>query len=841
MAGYLQAYQSAFVQGRFQGILSLVEQLRNEGIIRDDQELRNVVQELSTRLREGTQFRPRFDPERIRSDDINGNFQEIFLDLFGLYTHITRMDASMRSQQVSSRGLRQRIRKAIHRISQDVRQFQFLRDNPEYTEVKFVDFADTRNLFGGLAAATVDQYSRTLRLNSIRQDRQNELRGVGATTMTTEVLANGAVNAASRSFQPENALDQDQRSFWAEVLLSDDILTTTYQDDQGTDITVPGVVVRSTIRFDKPNLINNIQILPFGPYPMKVLDIRFDGVSWSGWSDQDPSYDWIDFTGIRKPVENLEIYFQQPNYSLVNYLMPKWAYTNAQLWDQLIDDDLEDRYVAEAESDLEIRDALTNPGLSSLIRANREFQDILADRDPDTVNQPKRVQRIVDAVVTVLDSENHPIVELLSTTEGRIDDSRKEQDYIEIDKVEYILGAFSIVTSDVEYAPLAGYDSPRFAVLNSLVEVELDVDERHIVAAGEDPLTSIEYNLVLGEDTSVPVFPVGTTAIEQEFLISDPANKTAYTRFTPTGDVSVYVNGALVGTVTPVGKAVDLDSVSGHTYSPDNIYTANYAVNSADATIDVPELFDSREHSQFFTDTDQNGLLELEFLPHVVYDIVNDIDRWNREDPLVGIWTVDPEGVAVNYDGVSYGFASGTLDTALSSGGTSIVLSSGDGANFSDKGTVRIPYTSGGSTLYEYIRYDSKTGDTLTDLVRGFDGTEVVAHSAGATVELVAEDEYEPVAVFVNGEKAQNITDYRLRNHPAFANVENPDAAYQFVHIGRRIYLNKQVTSANIEVRYRYLAEYVAMRIFLRNHQLATVTRTPIVDRFSLRLKTETR
>lgn len=829
MPGYLDTYNMAVGKGQLEGIYQLMETLQQEGLIRNDAELEQVVRGLRERVSGKPEFQPRIDPVRVRSRDINENFQQIFIDLYGLYNHISEMDNTVTSQQEVTGTLRQNVRKAIHRLSQDLRQFRFLRDNPDYTEVKFVDFADTRNLTTDRLKAEVDPYSRTLRLPRVRQDRHNELRGIEETVNEVEVVTSGVKTATSRSFKPEFALDQNNNSFWAEVVLADEPVKTTYTDGYGVTQTVDGLVVKSTIKFDRPQFVNNVQVLPFSPFPLQILDVRINGELWDGYTDWGESFDWFDFTGTRQIAEEVEVWFLQPNYTYANYQIPSWAYSNSFFWNQLVDDDLEDRYLAEAQIPLDERESLTQPGLGALIRARKDISDILENRDPDTANQAERVSRIVDAVVEVLDTRARPLLNFIKTSDP--EDSRDTQDYVEIEKFEYVLGAFSIITSDVEYSTQGEYESPRFAILGNPVDIELEAEDRHVTPTGSSfQVTSLEYNVSLGPDKLVPVVPKGASTVTQEYLEVDPASRAGSLRLEPNGDVTLFANHVSQGAVTPTGNLVTVEL---GIYDPDIVYTVDYTPATGQDVVDVQAEFDSREQIEYFTETDKNGVLQLAYYPHIVYDIVNDETTWSRPDTTEGIWSVTSTGSAVTYDGFSYGVARSTLGVDITDSDTTVAIQVGDGSLFPSEGTLVVDD--------EYISYSTVTGDAFTDVVRGIEDTDPASHTAGTTIELFSQSQYEPVRLFVNGEKAKNISDYRTRNHPAFTNPDNPEADWEFIQIGRTIYLNKPAENATIEVQYRTIADYVSSVITLRNHQLGSVSRTPIVDRFNIRMKTENR
>lgn len=824
MASYLDSYVLSVGEGQARGILRLIESMRNSGVIKNDAELKLVVEELRKLVTGRVNFEPVADPVRIRSTDINKNFEQIFVDLYGLYTNIERMSNTVKSQQVVASGLRQNVKKIIQRVSQDVLQFLFLRDNPEYTEAKYIDFTDTRNLSTARTKAVVEPHSRTLRLPPVRQDRHNEIRGLEATTITTEILTNNTQSAVTKTLAPENALDQDETSFWAEVVLADEIVKTTFEDADGNDTTVDGVVVKVTISFERPQFVNNVQILPFSPYPLTILDVRFDGVSWDGFSEQTPTFEWIDFTGTRSVAETVEIFFQQPNYSLVNYLVPEWAYHNAVLWQSIISRELEDADFADAEIGLDVRDVLETPTTAALLKARTKFKNILSEVASSTFDQAKRVTRIVDAIAEVMDSTTVPVLASI----GNVSDSVDHTKLVEIDKVQYTLGAYSIVASDIEYASAAEYVSQPFALRGNLLDVDLEVDQLQSEDEDGFPLTSTEFDLVLGPNNIYPVLPTGVAVVQQEYLNVDVSSRTAKLRFDAFGDVDIYPNLGIPITVSPTAnKYVAIPSGS---YDPDVMYTANYVPQTGQQVLDVEDLLDSTPTIDIVSSTDPDGGIQLQYYPHIVYPIVNDIERWNREDPERGVWRIDPTGVAVNHDGVSYGFAESPLSAPISSSATSISILSASA--FPTEGKLYIED--------EIVSYSGKSGNTLTPCVRGVDHSVPASHASLTPVTLVTSPQYEPVRVYVNGAAARNITDYRTREHPAFSSRQEGDNNYQFIQIGRKVYLNKPISNGTIEIAYNYKAEYIALRAILRSHQLGTVSRTPIVNRYSIRMKSET-
>lgn len=821
MPGYLNSYQLAVGAGQARGALRILEDLRRNGLLSTDDEFQNALLLMKERIANKITFVPQASPDRIKSADINSNFEAVYMNLFGLYTQLDLMDKTLRSQHQRSLTIRQNIKKAIHRITQDTLQFLYLRDNPEYTEAKFVDFSDVRNFSSGRVKAVVDAQSRTLRLPSVRRDRHTDTRGLDATRLEIEVLSPGTVNASSHSFSPDNALDQDQTSFWAESLLTDEPVHTTFETDSGSSVTVPGIVVKASVKFDRPQFVNSVQVLPFSPYPLEIIDIRFDDKTWGGFISQSPTFDWLDYIGPRKTAETVDIYFHQRNFTILDLLVPSFVLGGSTIWDLLVTKDF--RNAATSEHGLDIRDSLSNPGSALLSEIRSKISSDLAERGLSENDQAERVRRIVDVLMDVLESD----LELVNVDVSSTSESVVRSRFVEVSKIQYIVGAFSIVVSDIEYAPIADYESPPFAIRSNILNIDFAVDENHSYDESGFKLTSTEYDIAFGTDRSFPILPTGTVVVDQEWLSVDPSSSTGLLRFSPSGNIDLYVDLNYHSSVPTSGRFVPVPD-----WQPDRLYTVSYVPATGQDTIEVDSLFNSTSHVEYFTSTDDHGMIQLRFYPHISYDIVNDDSRWRRLDSDRGVWIIDPSGSAVTIDGRSYGFARSTLAVPATFDDSSLVLDSAD-LFPTNGGLVRVED--------EVVSYNSVSGNSLLDCIRGYLDSSSDDHNLGSIVTLQVDDVYEPIRVFVNGQQARNLTDYRNRENPAFTNANNQEADWQFVHLGRSIFLNKPISQATIEVQYRYKIEYVSLRARLRSHQLGVISRTPEINRYSLRIKSEIR
>lgn len=97
---------------------------------------------------------------------------------------------------------------------------------------------------------------------------------------------------------------------------------------------------------------------------------------------------------------------------------------------------------------------------------------------------------------------------------------------------------------------------------------------------------------------------------------------------------------------------------------------------------------------------------------------------------------------------------------------------------------------------------------------------------------------YEPIKILVDGIQGQNITDYRGKVHPAFIAAPEQALVYQYIHVGRKIYFNRPIAGATIEVYYRWMAQYVRLVARLMGHQAVVNPYSPELRSYRLRLKT---
>ena len=90
------------------------------------------------------------------------------------------------------------------------------------------------------------------------------------------------------------------------------------------------------------------------------------------------------------------------------------------------------------------------------------------------------------------------------------------------------------------------------------------------------------------------------------------------------------------------------------------------------------------------------------------------------------------------------------------------------------------------------------------------------------------------MTVYVAGQEAKNITDYVTLVHPAFSVGSNKDSDVEYIHAGKTLYFNQDLTGKEIRVYYNWLTEYVKILGTLRFNGQVNPNLTPKVNEIRL-------
>jgi hypothetical protein len=701
---------------------------------------------------------------RILSSFFNDSFEKIFVDLHAMYAQANNTENVMLAQESANDSEILKIKSSIRKMKNDVRSYAFLINNPDFNEIKFNDFSDSRNFYSNRDAATIDPESQTLEIPPFQKIRTHQFIGDRETVVSVESLSDG-FTVTSKDSSPENALNASKLKTWSETLLSDDPITTIYDG-----VVYDGAMSRVTVEFAQFEKINNIRLTPFAEYPISIVDMEYKNgdqwVKYPSFSNVGPRLGSFEFNSNPIDVNAIRFVILQETYTSNLYNIPKSAILTNLLWEQILDSKTT---FDKTERELFPEDygrSETEDGFAAYLDALNRYGFKIENRNTnnDEFNQYNVMSSIVESSIEVMgETEPESSDIILSAVTGKHQSPGEE--YTQIQKAEYQYGLSYIEVNNIQYLPEASYESQRYVTQSTVYEVSLDASGTHVEVpnienSGTHLESSIEWEVEVAENKKFPLLPSNRTIIRGELINVDRRTCVGNVRFA-TSDLNpvIRANGELLSpskyTWTPSSKSVTILE-----FNRNIKYTIDYIPDSGQDTVDlaasnsikieVPETFDG---------TDDRGSVLLSYYPFIVYDIVNDSDKFIQHDSTSAVWTFRNSQGPLTIDGITYG-----------------------------------------------------------------DGYEMF---------------YEPITVFVDGIKAFNITDYRKAEHPAFSISSSSAHQFEFIQIGRRIYLNQVIDKTRqIQVSYSYLAKYLKVNAKLRCNTIVEYPYTPSISEYQLNLKT---
>jgi hypothetical protein len=666
MGKYLSAYLSSVPVGQRQALIQLLERDKASGKISTKEEFDQTLQKMVAQLSAGRNFTTELNlnyPEghTISSDMFNDNFRSFFVALHGLFHQMNKADATVTRHRAVRRSDFTKLKAALNKLVEDISIFRFLRSTEDgWSEARFSNFSHRRNANTTIKAAEVDEQTHNLRLRVGRSRRLHQLQGSRPAKAYIEQVGGGQQDGASKSFKPDNILDNKLDTFWAHLVLADEPLRTTV-DGSSYDGAMVWVVIET------PNVepVSYLNLLPFGSHPVKVLQLKhWTGSAWqdlTGWDAVAPTLDWQEFGFEEVQTRKIRVLLRQENYTKNTYLIPRRLFTTALLWEMVTDQQLLQGVSEEELTDAQQIAVETNPRFRALMSALKRWDDRLSDSglniDTDAANE---LTKTVDAATAVMagtrESDSQIITRQLDgeTSAKELEDT----DVIEVTKVEYLLGLYHASLEHRNYLPEGNYESPKYENTGVPYEVALDVDESHVTKDGTVNRTSIEYQIEIAPERRAAILPHGQLAVPQEMLKFDASTLQARTRFTMASTVGVAVreNGRLLtsGTdfTTALPKLITLTS-----FRRNAIYTVDYTAATGSDLFDINAAYDSQplDKPELFTETDDNGLIRLNYYPYLAWNIINDDENWYRPDPEHARYFYRVENGDVTVDNVAYG------------------------------------------------------------------------------------------------------------------------------------------------------------------------------------------
>jgi len=822
--------------------------------------------------------------EAISSERWNNSQERIYVDLYAIFKALTAASSEDTVRGELTRDKFVQTKGAILRIINELRLFQFLRANPEYQDAKFVNFGAALNETEVRPAAVVDGDVRLLELAPrARQLQSRRDIGLTGTKITVEHLGGGRMGGRNDEFSPEDMLDSNRDSFWAEMVLSEAPIHQDYGPSGdaglGTLFEVHGPICHVYLELPKASVANTLRLLPFGEFPVRVIDIAYkEAIGQTQWTTlpnfmvEDPTLDWIEVNFEPRTIASLRVTLAQENPRLNTYHMPEKLVRNGLIWQQIGRSRSSELLTEIALSDEEKDVIQADPSELMRLQAIADFREFLdaenirGGRDYQVDLGRKTARAGAKAAAKADPAQAN---EVISMTEGAPQATPPKTVALKV--YEYVYGIRELALQYNLYQPLGTYKSQKFATGASVLEVSLTTEERLPVSndgLGKFNKTSIEWNVEVGRDRRYPIAPRnwredGVITVPDEFIQFDRLTRQGVTRL-PAGDLSAVLrmNGHRVplsaftteyytpggpeelpflpetggtnpGFLNPSGPPAFRSNMLLVTITDDAwfdanaVYTIRYTASDTADVIDIDSDLDSLDlpKPEIFQRTTRDGQILLKSYPFVDYRIINS-ELWTKvEDEAKWIFTPTNQNQLNGTVTVNNG---STTVTGAATGWT------GDGPF-----VFKVVGDPG-------VYFATRTGPTSLTLSKPYQG-ESGSGKAYVLGEYYASDgkvfafersSYEPVKVYVNDVRAKNMTDYESFEHQAFTDVPRTGRQIQFIHAGNILYFNRPIEGSKIEVHYSWLTQYVCALATLRCNIPVRTVLTPQINSFRIELKT---
>lgn len=826
MIPYIQTFSQDFSPAQLSSLQDLVQRARSGSALGEDE-----VQAILSSVESGTKplFKaPEFGIEILDQCKLATALETLRVDLSTLMDQARAMETRMSQHESIQRNLINRISQAITRLGDLVETNRLRRNNPEFTEVKYVSFINAVNEDTSRGRARVDNKAGDVSCGTSVTRRYVNRKGDLRPSFNVTVHTAGVDPDSAESFLPENSVFPDDSYIWMENLLADGPLSGTYNSTS-----YEGAIVSLDVNMPQLETVNELVLSPAGQYPLTIIAAQYlDGSDYVS-IELDVDVPYILEPNVRSifrfaPVDtrSIRLVLLQPHGQERELILEKGQLKKSNWLNIILDRSLES----------DVNDNGTLPRKLLENRRDRVTQTLAEKRARVEETEPvPRLRSVIDDILAVDDTG-----------------------LVRISKFEYTVGLKHLEINYHRYFDTSNYASPPMQATGSVFGLGFEATEFHSTypdgTGSSPPITSIEYEVDLGGGHVIPVLPANTGRVESERLDFD-TNRIARSRFnvSATPNMRVRKDGIQLTSGTDytaswvAGDKVTI-TVASSAWVPSAMYTVSYDPFAGQDEVDILSLFDSikPKEPQVFAGTGENNRVALSAHPFVLTELVRSKQYWTRLDPKDARWNynfkkssgaraaTDPAYI-VRVDGENYGqHPTVELVGNVTATATSLTIdhASDNISNaFPDRGVIKINS--------EQMYYGSLSGSgssvTLSGLIRGYNNTTATTHSDNDDAFWQVLPFYEPVTVLVDGTKAVNVTNYATGKHPAFSNADGPP---EFIQIGTSLYFDRPIPG-KIEVWYRRLADFVSLRALLRSH-LPSREYSPAIDNFAIKLKTAT-
>lgn len=866
---YYKRYIDTLPDRQRENIEGYLRQKLAQGYIKSESDLQRVMESINPNGEPLTVFNEVLSNSNMKDTNYNNLMDSVLIDLESIFAESNIAAYNIGNHEEISKSWVSDIQRAIGQINRRVSEFKKLSGNSGghtplgYTAIYNESFTETQ--YGIYKDCRIQAGSLVLKpTSSIEYIKSTDIQRVTSTPYPPENHTAGVYISTPREFDITKNYDTGNRSmlkkgttspgYWMTSLLTDGDIKSTIDT---TDYY--GYVNVLRIFFTSVKSINTIELDPVGNYKLYIRKIRYrehneynsDDDGWTDLTYTDDNGDTVLVSGESfssmifrfkaTPIAALEFTLNSTDYDVLRYHFSPDTIRSSILWDEITDEEYSnvvDRYQAH-------RYGNRANGRKTEAQSSNRYMDRIVN-DMTAQDGMDQMLSTIKAGLSISDMDLDTISPTSNTTGNA--DSGIGDELIDVNKNEYIIGAYSITPQKNLYPASgiyeshdnAGYDTYEYAIQ----EVMLDATQ-HIPG-----LTSIQHSIILDNGDEYPIAPESTAIYRERMTapIAGAGTATFNVTFYPVGDVVLYeyIDGVktTIGTFTPTGKSVNL---TGMTQS--HVYVVEYTLDRISYNPSKINLVDALPSGQWlYTELDPaDHRILLPTAPYINYNNYNwNTKIWNYASGVAGYYS-DPHVLVQDINDVSWSVSSvvggfvPTLLTSVSSDRGSMAIS-GVFGNFGGMDYYRFTYTGTNTEFNEYTyNWDIySSGDVEVHGVNDLGYVSGIIHLNNARLSPVGAgintNRYEPIELFIDGSKVSDMTNYlESSQNPMDDYVDNNQ--YQYYLFNDTLYTNinfAEVPYKRISVRYRYLTSYVKLKSVLYTNVKEPHYYTPTVDDYQL-------
>lgn len=658
-------------------ILSLVERKKKTGELTGQRQVSDEIAKLQAKLvgvDKNSILNPIYaiEDEKISSANHNTNMESVFLDMNSLFRSIEDVSTLKDLQAVSLNSEYLKSKATIEKLINDVRVFSLRKKFPDFNEVKVVDFNSSKNNTKSSPAASISSSIRLLELRTIYSSRAHLInRGERNTQVYTKTYASGIKGSLSQEFSPDKMVDQRPESFWGHLVLADVPISQRYDLSTSSGVSqmdVNGPITEVYFSFSHIEKINTIRLLPFGEYPIRVVAISYRGNNNNKIFHVIDNFtstttlDWEEYNFDPVFASEVRITTAQENYKNILYHLPKRLVTGTDIFQKIFENRTRNIVKEQiSDSDYQLNLLSTVDSYSKALDSLRELTR-LYPTNYIAGTEISFLEKYISSINSIYTDIDPDISDLVINQYFNTEAIQDEEDIVEINKYEYLLGIREVEISYEIYSPVAYYESEKFSLQATPSEVVIEVDDYNIPFKTQwessYQKTSVEWDINLGDGRRLPIHPrnivddvEGIPAVKDERLFFDSSNFTAYSRLGSyyASPYRLKKNGQVVSpqNYTSVRQAAGVPTlkiiIDRDSFDLNSIYTIDYAVSSDSYSIDILNSFSSRTtlSPELVTEFGQDNDVVLSKFPYINYEVIN-LDVFEKEDD-VSKWVFVPE------------------------------------------------------------------------------------------------------------------------------------------------------------------------------------------------------